>query len=150
MCDDRLESIRYDAIQDQCASAMIHIKEMEILKLKQPIYLFVEGDTEEATYPELLAKCDLDIDDLAVVMANYGGAGNLIHCVRLLKKTLSFDRPVIITIDNDEEGHRCLSRLERQKINKDLITLLPLPSTNPPVELSEGRKRGHSYRFLSS
>ena len=127
--EDYLEGLRYD-------------KEMQIATLQQCIYLLVEGETEEKTYSELLTKCNVDIKEIGVVIGNFNGCGNLIHILRLLKKTLSHDRPIIATTDNDEQGKRVCERLPQAGFNMDLITLVPMPSVVTPLEYPSGHKGG--------
>lgn len=134
-----LQTILADAAYEDYLEGLRYDKEMQIATLQQCIYLLVEGETEEKTYPELLAKCDVDIEEIGVVIGNYNGCGNLIHALRLLKKTLSHDRPVIATIDNDEQGKRVCERLSQAGFNMDLITLVPMPSVVTPLEYSGGR-----------
>jgi predicted ATP-dependent endonuclease of OLD family len=134
---------RYDdAMYDDYLDRLVGEEEMKILYLQQCIYLFVEGETEEEAYPELLAKCDLNIDDIGVVVADYNGAGNLIHCLRLLQMTLSHDRPVVVTIDNDEEGLRNLNKAKKYGFDMKHITILPMPSISPSIEYKSGHTGG--------
>ena len=143
------DSMAYDAAYDQYIAGIVCDKVMENATLQQCIYLFVEGRTEEVAYPELLAKCDLDTDELGIVVANYGGASSLIHCLRLLKKTLSHDRPVVATIDNDEKGRDTLTRLEHLDFDMDLVSIFPLPKIDPPLRYPDGN-RGGSFEELFS
>ena len=135
-------SIYNDAAYDQYLNELLIEQEYEITKLQQCIYLLVEGVTEEKAYPELLAKCDLMIEDVGVTISNYGGANNLIHILRLLKKTLSHDRPVIATIDNDYEGSRIVKKLTESDFADKLLTLVPIPCSCPKVIYPNGHKGG--------
>ena len=137
-----LQSILDDALYENYLEDQRYEKEMDIATLQQCIYLLVEGDTEEHSYPQLLKRCDIDLQDLGVVIGNYNGAGNLTHVLRLLKKTLSHTRPVIVTYDNDEAGCKARSQLDHCQLNKDFITLLPMPSVLTPIEYSNGHRGG--------
>ena len=136
------ESAYNDAVWDAYIGELVGDEELRFLTYQQCIYLFVEGDTEEEAYPELLAKCDLNIDDLGILIANYHGAGDLIHCLRLLQMTLSYDRPVVVTIDNDEEGQRNLNKLKKYDFDMKLITILPMPSIDQPIKYASGHIGG--------
>lgn len=136
-----------DAIYDQYIDGMIHDKVMENTKLQQCIFLFVEGFTEEASFPELLCRCGVDIDELGVIVANYNGIGNLLSSLRLLYKTLSHDRPVIVTLDNDADGRKFLNRFSSSGIDSEQIILHPIPTVVTPIMCSDG-EYGGSYEEL--
>ena len=90
-----------DILDEEIFSALHHEAMMKRAALEQCIYIFVEGDSEEATFQMLLESCGLDFQEYWIVIANYNGIGNLKHAVRLLQRTLSHDRPVIVTYDDD-------------------------------------------------
>jgi len=134
-----------DAMYDQYIAGLVHETSMEIVTLQQCIYLFVEGPTEEEAFPELLAKCDLDLDKLGVVIANYNGIGNLITCLRLLDKTLSHNRPVVVTLDNDESGKGFFDKFAKfaaSRLVPEQIRVVPLPSIVTPIKYSDGHCGG--------
>lgn len=136
------ESILNDALYDQYLSELRYEKEMKIATLSQCIYLFVEGCTEYKAYPELLTKCGIDLDELGIIIANYNGTGNLIPFFRLLHKTLSYNRPIVVTFDNDEEGNKHQERIPSLGLKSDLITLIPMPSIVKPVQYPSGHYGG--------
>ena len=144
------ESILNDALYDQYLIDRRYEKEMEIATLNQCIYLFVEGLTEEKTYPELLAKCDIDLVELGIIVANYNGIGNLIPSLRLLHKTLSSKRPVVITFDNDEEGIKHQNKIQNLGLNPELITLMPIPSIVKPIQYPSGHYGGSFEELFPS
>src|SRR3990170_3967712 len=132
------ESILNDALYDQYLIDRRYEKEMEIATLNQCIYLFVEGLTEEKAYPELLAKCDIDLVEIGIIVANYNGIGNLIPSLRLLHKTLSYNRPIIVTFDNDEEGNKHQEKIQNLGLKSELITLIPIPSLFKLIQYPSG------------
>ncbi len=121
--DEMLSELRYEAVMENAA-------------LEQCIYIFVEGDSEEATFEMLLEDCGLDFKENGIVIANYNGIGNIKHAVRLLRKTLSHDRPIIITYDDDLEGKKNLKYL-----NDPLISAFKVPHI-PVVTYRDGSVGG--------
>jgi hypothetical protein len=103
---------------------------------KQCIYIFVEGDSEEVAFQPLLENCGLNFETDGIVVANYNGIGNLKHALRLLKKTLSHDRPIILTFDDDINGKRIFN-----VINDPLIIPFKIPSS-PVVTYKNGQIGG--------
>lgn len=104
---------------------------------RQSIYIFVEGDSEELTFQPLLEDCGIDFKTMGIVIANYNGEGNLKHALRLLSNTLSHDRPVIVTYDDDHAGKKL------QKPHNPLITYFKIPST--PVVSYDDASSGGSF-----
>ncbi len=135
-----MEDIRDDEIID----ALHHEAVMKRAALEQCIYIFVEGESEEATFQTLLERCGLDFKEYGIVIANYNGIGNLKHSVRLLGKTLSHDRPIIVTYDDDLNGKR-----ESKSITSPLITGFKIPIT-PVVTYSDGSCGGSFEEAFSS
>ena len=125
-----IEDIHYE----EMFSKLHHETVMKNAALDQCIYIFVEGESEETTFKMLLEDqlCGLDFEENGVVVANYNGIGNLHHAVRLLRQTLSHDRPIVVTYDDDLEGKAKLKYL-----NDSLITPFKIPQT-PVVEFGNG------------
>ena len=101
---------------------------MEEATLNQCIYLFVEGLSEARAFPILLEKAGVNLKELGILLANYNGSGNLVHSLRLLKLTLSHARPVVATVDNDENGAKIILECRSHFQEEDLIHLFPIPS----------------------
>ncbi len=95
-----IEDIQYD----EMLAELHHEAMMRKEAMKQCIYILVEGESEEVTFKSLLEDCGLDFKEHGVVIANYNGIGNLRHAIRLLKMTLTHDRPIVVTFDDDIEG----------------------------------------------
>jgi len=129
-----IEDIQYD----EMINVLHHEAVMKNAALEQCIYIFVEGESEETTFQMLLEDqlCGLDFEENGVVVANYNGIGNLQHAVRLLRKTLSHDRPIVVTYDDDPEGKAKLKYL-----NDSLITPFKIPQTSA-VEFGDGSSGG--------
>jgi len=108
-------------------------------KLLQCIYLLVEGATEEQALPSLLATAGADLDELGVVLVNMGGANNATHIVRTLLLTLSADRPVVLVLDNDDEGKRAANS-STLRAHPHLTTMM-VPAQGV-VELASGARGG--------
>jgi hypothetical protein len=92
---------------------------------------------------------DETLNELGVVIANYHGHGNLIHALRLLRKTLSCDRPVIVTIDNDEPGAQIIKK-GRSLVcaDNDLLHFHPIPAGDI-VEYPRGHWGGSFEEMFS-
>lgn len=127
-----IDDIQYEEMLSQLHFETVMKNEAK----KQCIYLFVEGDSEEITFQPLLEECGLNFDTDGIVVANYNGIGNLKHAIRLLKKTLSHDRPVVVTFDDDLDGKRVSNT-----INDSLITTFKIPF-NPVVTYRNGERGG--------
>ncbi|WP_199780230.1 MULTISPECIES: TOPRIM nucleotidyl transferase/hydrolase domain-containing protein [Enterobacteriaceae] len=97
-----MEDIKYDEMLNE----LIFQEVMKNEAKKQCIYIFVEGECEELVFQPLLERCGIDFDTMGIVIANYNGVGNLKHAIRLLNQTLSHDRPIIVTYDDDHEGKK--------------------------------------------
>ena len=107
---------------------------------EQRIFLFVEGESEEIAIPILFADV-IDLDALGVKIANYNGHGNLFAALRLLKLTLSHDRPIILTYDNDPESIPSVQKCKEHGLITDLVYQLPIP-TEPVVTYPSGVQGG--------
>lgn len=124
-------SMTYEDIAHDMALEELHHEEvMRKARISQCIYLFVEGNSEEVAIPILLERCGLNLDELGISVANYNGVRNLRHALRLLNKTLSHDRPVVVTFDNDKEGIAEERKLKQMDIDSDLIHYFKIPSHN--------------------
>lgn len=108
--------------------------------LDQAIYLFVEGESEERALPLLYTNI-LDMKSVGVQIANYNGHGNLWHALRLLKRTLSYDRPIIITHDNDPDSIASVNKCKKYNVIDELTFVFSIPS-EPVVSYSNGHKGG--------
>lgn len=107
---------------------------------EQPIFLFVEGDSEEAAIP-LLFEQEIDLEKLGVRVANYNGHGNLRAALRLLKKALVHERPVIVTHDNDPASVDAVRKCRAQGLIDDLVFVAPIPDSEV-VEYKSGHLGG--------
>ncbi|MBA5144054.1 hypothetical protein H2N64_18715 [Pseudomonas aeruginosa] len=108
-----MDEIHYDEmLQDRMGERV-----MEKAAMAQCIYIFVEGHSEERIFEGLLEGCGLDLKRLGVVVANYNGIGNLGSSIRLLRKTLSHDRPVIVTYDDDLSGKRQIKNIHKDGLS---------------------------------
>jgi predicted ATP-dependent endonuclease of OLD family len=77
------------------------------------VNLVVEGVTEVVLLPAMakaLAERGLESIDFDRVLIVNGQGGNLPHIVRILQ---GFGNPTVVTVDNDEEGRRILSSLDK-------------------------------------
>jgi hypothetical protein len=101
----------------------------------------VEGDCEANGIPELLYGSNDLLLTLGVRIANYNGRGNLGAAMRLLKSTLSSDRPVILTYDNDPESTKCLKICRKMGLIDEFVYEFPIPS-EPVVTYSCGHRGG--------
>ena len=113
---------------------------------RQCIYLFVEGKSEEIAFDILLSYLNIDFEEIGIMIANYGGINNLTNALGLLDKTLSNDRPVIVTYDNDAEGNQVIKNIKKKDYNIELITFFPIPD-KPKVKYSKGHLGG-SYEEM--
>lgn len=127
-----IEDIQYEEMLNELHFDAVMKNEAQ----KQCIYIFVEGDSEEVAFQPLLESCGLNFEIDGIVLANYNGIGNLKHAIRLLRKTLSHDRPVIVTFDDDLDGKRVSSA-----ICDPLITTFGIPFS-PVVTYNNGSKGG--------
>jgi|TARA_R110000851_G_scaffold39956_3_gene101043 OLD-like protein len=127
-----IEDIQYDEMISELHFDAVMKNEAQ----KQCIYIFVEGDSEEFVFQPLLEMCGVNFETDGVVVANYNGIGNLKHAIRLLRKTLSHDRPIIVTFDDDPAGKRV-----SKAINDPLISTFKIP-LNPVVTYKNGEQGG--------
>lgn len=125
-----------DIISDEIFDSLCAEQVMKRAAHAQCIYIFVEGDSEEAVFQMLLEDCGLDFKTHGIVVANYNGIGNLRNSIRLLRKTLSHDRPIIVTYDDDRPGKR-----EAQYIDDKLISVFKIPQF-PIVKYPDGSEGG--------
>jgi len=109
--------------------------------LSQCIYLFVEGQSEEAAIPILLKRSGVDLEKDGIVVANYNGISNLPHVLRLMSQTLSYDRPIIVTFDNDLAGKGVGSKIAQYLNSESKIALQTIPSS-PVVSFNNGHLGG--------
>ena len=107
---------------------------------EQCIFLFVEGDSEERAIPELLYDA-VEFESLGIQVANYNGRGNLPAMLRLLDLTLSFDRPIVLTYDNDPESIKSIEACRKQSLINNLVYEFPIPNT-PVVTYPSGHAGG--------
>lgn len=107
---------------------------------EQAIFVFVEGDSEEVALPLLFTDI-VDLEAVGVKIANYNGHGNLTAALRLMKLTLSHDRPIIVTHDNDPESIASVRKCMKQNLLDDATYLVPLP-TDPVVSYPCGHMGG--------
>ncbi|WP_129123652.1 TOPRIM nucleotidyl transferase/hydrolase domain-containing protein [Veronia nyctiphanis] len=68
--------------------------------LAQRIYLLVEGELEEVTFPILLERAGIDYEKDNVVISNYKGINNLPHALRIIDQTNGHRYPIIVTHGN--------------------------------------------------
>lgn len=127
----------YDWAMEQAIQDLHYEAVMERAKKEQCIYLFVEGDSEEKSFDNLLFKSDYDIDKEGIVLANYGGNGNLKNVLKFFKNTLSSERPAIITYDDDINGKKFIEDLKREYNHDQRITFFKIP-INPIIKYKEG------------
>ncbi|MEX0803969.1 MAG: TOPRIM nucleotidyl transferase/hydrolase domain-containing protein [Candidatus Binatia bacterium] len=125
------------AIQDLHDEAVITRATRE-----QCIFLFVEGECEAIAIPELLYGT-IDFDAVGIQIANYNGHGSLKAVLRFMRLTLSFDRPVILTYDNDPESTKSLEACRKQNLISDLVYEFPIP--HAPVVTYPGGHQGGSF-----
>ncbi|WP_233527762.1 TOPRIM nucleotidyl transferase/hydrolase domain-containing protein [Serratia sp. PAMC26656] len=127
-----IEDIRYEEMLSELQFESVMKSEAR----KQCIYIFVEGESEEITFQPLLESFGVDFEKEGIIIANYNGIGNLRHAIRILGKTLSHDRPIIVTFDDDLEGKKVTGL-----INDPLITYFKIPYS-PVVTYKDGSKGG--------
>ena len=93
---------------------------------EQAILVFVEGESEEVALPLLFTDI-LDLGTTGVKIANYNGHGNLRSALRLLRRTLEIDRPIIVTHDNDPDSVASVQRCKKQGLLGGSTYLFPIP-----------------------
>ncbi len=109
---------------------------------EQCIFLFVEGESEARAIPDLLYDPE-KFESLGLKVANYNGRGNLVSMLRFLSLTLSFDRPIILTYDNDPESSTSIETCRKQGWITNLVYEFPIP--NEPVVTYPCGHRGGSF-----
>ncbi len=142
------ESMYQDILLEKALEDLHNEAVMKAAALAQCIYLFVEGDSEEKAFPILLNKAGIKFEELGVVIANYNGIGNFLHSLRLMLKTLSHDRPIIATIDNDMEGHQLIEKYNKSSFKNEKITIFPIP-LKAKVTYKNGHKGGSFEEIFS-
>lgn len=125
---------------EQAYEELHHEEVMRQATLTQCIYVFVEGESEEVAFPLLLERAGIDFEKDGIVIANYNGINNLPHVLRIMAKTLSYDRPIIVTYDNDLDGQR-ISRKISQYASSSHIAFQTIPS-NEVVTFKNGHNGG--------
>lgn len=131
------DSIEYDIIQDLLAESIQWQEASKESALEQCIYLFVEGESEEVAFKILLEEgLGVNFSELGIIIANYNGIGNLKHAIRIMNLTLSHERPMIFTFDDDDKS--LITGLGAQPSN---IHLFKVPFS-PVVTLPNGQKGG--------
>ena len=139
----------WDDVARDMALQDLHDKTvMERATREQCIFLFVEGDSEARAIPELLYDA-VEFESLGIQVANYNGRGNLPAMLRLLNLTLSFDRPIILTYDNDPESIKSIATCRKQNLISDLVYEFPIPNT-PVVTYLSGHGGGSFEESFSS
>ena len=134
-------STTYDDVARDMAISDLHGEAvMARAALEQAIFVFVEGDSEELALPLLFTDI-LDLEAVGAKIANYNGHGNLRAALRLLKLTLTHDRPIVVTHDNDPETMASVRRCKEQNLLGDLTCLFPIP-TEPVVTYPCGHVGG--------
>lgn len=129
-----------DWARDRAIDELHYEAVMERAKWEQCIYLFVEGESEKIAFPLLLGKL-IDLHEVGVVVAVYNGNGNLYTALKLMSQTLSYDRPIVATYDNDPEGVRSLRRYEQSNFVSDQVRFYPIPGS-PVVQFPDGHRGG--------
>ncbi len=135
-----MTTTREDIAADMAISDLHDEAVMARAAKEQVIFVFVEGDSEEVALPILFTDV-IDLEAVGAKIANYNGHGNLRAALRLLKLTLSHDRPVIVTYDNDPESIRSVDKCKKQDLLGESIYLFPIPA-EPVVSYSCGHVGG--------
>jgi predicted ATP-dependent endonuclease of OLD family len=131
------ESIQNDVVQEQRAQEQHWEDACKESALEQCIYLFVEGESEEVAFRILLEEgLGINFQEFGIVIVNYNGLGNLKHAIRIMNLTLSHERPMIFTFDDDDK-----SIIKALGVLPKNIHLFKVPST-PIVTFSNGQQGG--------
>lgn len=131
------ESIEFDILLERKSENEQWTIASKESALEQCIYLFVEGESEEAAFRILLEEgLGIKFDEYGVVIANYNGIGNLKNTIRLMNQTLSHSRPMIFTFDDDDKS--LIAKIVDLPCN---VHLFKVPS-DPVVTLPSGEKGG--------
>jgi len=123
--------------------AIVELHDEAVMKraaLEQAIYVFVEGESEETALTILLTG-RLNLGKIGAKIANYNGHGNLSAALRLLNLTLSHNRPIIVTYDNDPASTKSIKKCQQQGLLNNQTYLFPMP-THPIVKYSSGHRGG--------
>ncbi|MFA0507264.1 TOPRIM nucleotidyl transferase/hydrolase domain-containing protein [Vibrio sp. 10N.222.54.B12] len=132
-----LEKIQADVIDDEIGKQIEWERASKVSALEQCIYLFVEGESEEIAFRIILEEgLGIDFSEYGIVIANYNGIGNLKHVIRIMDNTLSLDRPMIFTFDDDDP-----SKVPAPNSLTNNIHLFKVPCT-PTVQLTSGQQGG--------
>lgn len=135
------ESIMLDAQMSEVIENIYAEKAFERAAIDQCIYLFVEGESEEIAFFHILQKrLSFDLEKNGIVLANYNGIGNIKHILRLMQQTLSFDRPMIVTFDDDLDGKNP-KKVPLKNTLANNIHLFPIPQS-PAVIFKDGSTGG--------
>lgn len=125
------DSIEYDAVCDAIAAEQAYDIASKKSAIEQCIYLFVEGKSEEQAFRILLEeRLGINFEQFGLIIANYNGIGNLNHVVRLMNKTLSYERPMIFTFDDDTPNK--VPKTSHLPANAHLIKIPQFPVVNLP------------------
>ena len=131
------DSIEFDVLLDNRVQEEVWNLALNESALEQCIYLFVEGESEEAAFEIILEEgLGIKFDEYGVVIANYKGIGNLKNTIRLMSNTLSHSRPMIFTFDDDSKS--LISGIGNVPSN---VHLFKVP-TKAVVTFSNGEKGG--------
>jgi len=130
-----------DYAREQAYDELHHKEVMIQATLSQCIYVFVEGQSEEVAIPTILNRLGMDLEEDGIVVANYNGINNLPHVLRLMNQTLSYDRPIIVTYDNDLDGQRIAKKISPYITNGNNVIHQTLPSS-PVVTFKNGHQGG--------
>lgn len=130
-----------DYASEQAYEELHHEEVMRQATLSQCIYVFVEGHSEEVAIPLLLERLGVGLENDGIVVANYNGINNLPHVLRLMNQTLSYDRPIIVTYDNDLDGQRISRRISPYVNGGNKIVHHTIPSS-PVVSFKNGHQGG--------
>lgn len=129
-----------DAARDMAISDLHDEAVLARAAVEQAIFVLVEGDSEELALPLLFTDI-LDLEAVGAKIANYNGHGNLRAALRLLKLTLTHDRPIVVTHDNDPETIASVRKCEKQNLLGNLTYLFAIP-TEPVVTYPSGQVGG--------
>jgi len=136
-------SITWEDIARDMALEDLHYEEvMKRARREQCIFLFVEGECEANTVSGLLFD-DVQFESLGIQVANYNGRGNLPAMLTFLRQTLSSDRPIILTYDNDPESLKSIETCRKRNLLSELVYPFPIP--NRPVVTYPCGHRGGSF-----
>lgn len=129
---------REDYAVEQAVEELHHEEVMRRATLEQCIYVFVEGQSEEVAIPILFDRLGMDLEENGIIVSHYNGINNLPHVLRLMSQTLSYDRPIIVTYDNDLDGQRITRKISSTGSN---VILQTIPSS-PVVTFKNGHQGG--------